>query len=94
MALGSELLSLTDAKSGEVAIVGLSDHLRANTGATWEAFQLALGDGFLTLYGDADTAHRTYGCSTALNSTVRVRRSRSFRRQLGSGQHFTNYIQR
>jgi hypothetical protein len=23
---------------------------------------LALGDGFLILYGDADTAHRTYGC--------------------------------
>jgi hypothetical protein len=46
MALGSELLSLTDAKSGEVAIVGLSDHLRANTSATWEAFSWPLETDF------------------------------------------------
>lgn len=27
-----------------------------------EAIELALRDGFLILYGDADTAHRVYGC--------------------------------
>ena len=33
-----------------------------STSAVREARPLALRDGFLILYGDADTAHRTYGC--------------------------------
>jgi hypothetical protein len=45
-----------------IEVVGLSAHLRDQTGAAHEALQLALRDGFLILYGDADTAHRTYGC--------------------------------
>ncbi len=46
----------------KIEVVGLSEKLRNQTSATYEAFQLALRDGFLILYGDADTAHRTYGC--------------------------------
>jgi hypothetical protein len=48
--------------SGEVSVIALSEKLRAQTSAPYEALQLALRDGFLFLYGDADTAHRTYGC--------------------------------
>jgi hypothetical protein len=48
--------------SGEVSVIALSETLRAQTSAPSEALQLALRDGFLILYGDADTAHRTYGC--------------------------------
>jgi hypothetical protein len=45
-----------------VSVIALSEKLRAQTSAPYEALQLALRDGFLILYGDADTAHRTYGC--------------------------------
>jgi hypothetical protein len=45
-----------------VEVIGLSRELREQTGGVREAVQLALRDGFLILYGDADTAHRTYGC--------------------------------
>ena len=51
-----------DMKPGTVGVIALSRELRDQTSAPWEAFQLALRDGFLILYGDADTAHRTYGC--------------------------------
>jgi hypothetical protein len=46
----------------DIEVVGLSDKVRAGTNAAYEALQLALRDGFLILYGDADTAHRIYGC--------------------------------
>ncbi len=51
-----------DLMPGKVGVIALSRELRDQTSARWEAFQLALRDGFLILYGDADTAHRTYGC--------------------------------
>ncbi len=51
-----------DIKPGEVGVIGLSRQVREQTNAVREARQLALRDGFLILYGDADTAHRTYGC--------------------------------
>ena len=49
-------------KPGEVGVIALSRQVREQTTAIREAVQLALRDGFLILYGDADTAHRTYGC--------------------------------
>ncbi len=49
-------------KPQKIELIGLSPNLRDRTSANYEAFQLALRDGFLILYGDADTAHRTYGC--------------------------------
>lgn len=49
--------------SGDTTEVsGLSQELRAQTSAWQEAIQLALRNGFLILYGDADTAHRIHGC--------------------------------
>jgi hypothetical protein len=54
---------------GEVNVIALSKKLREQTSAPFAALQLALRDGFLTLFGgglvsdaDADTAHRNYGC--------------------------------
>ncbi len=49
-------------QAGEIGVVGLSAELRSQTSAPTEALELALRDGFLILYGDADTAHRIYGC--------------------------------
>ena len=48
--------------AGEATVRGLSPELRGQTSAFDEAFNLAIRDGFLILYGDADTAHRIYGC--------------------------------
>jgi len=54
--------SLSGGYQPTVQKIGLSRELRAQTDAPTEAIELALRDGFLILYGDADTAHRIYGC--------------------------------
>jgi len=51
-----------DVPRSQTEIIGVSRMFREQTSAPYEALQLALRDGFLILYGDADTAHRIYGC--------------------------------